>query len=464
MTVYITLIDGFVSSYFVNKYCSPTYLIKEYTPLSFKYDGVSMYCLHEIDNYTLIPMSENLYNEYVTKLIVKSKNKPFLKYTFKEVWTILLTNIINKTISKYKEYGYNEPTTIKFATSYLYVYTNLFNLIKEILPELQFNHQITLTSLDKTLGSTIYKDFFNNIGKTIKSEQPESQIHSFLEIGVFNTVVYTYETTFDESEYKYKNNSLKTIIPTSSKLINVQCYNKGLYNIISDIYPEDLSMDSFWGNFKENVNRLSYFNSTNKVTFEFDQENYIYKLNYVLNLPTFVSIIEFINNILLECNSSTLKIASYSVMHYLNYYFRDDNGTSTTTFTSPMLADKFNEGSYIIINPFIESCNEEDYTMKNINLNIKLNHFNCHEYVINKTNVDNDLFVNYVEDINRNYQELLHIKSIIQKEKKNLSTRYNVNISVLNKYYNHFVNISHNNGAVLQDLWNEFKENIQDFI
>lgn len=459
--IHITLLDGYFASYFMENTTEKPLIKPSY--LTFEYKGYEYRMFREWSNYTVSPMSEKIYDEFVSKLDDLFKEVKYVIPTFEEVWMLMLNEIVGNSIKIYNKYTTQKITKIIFTISesykYLTIYDTVLNLIAQISHKFNINTEVV--NYANSIENTMYKDCLILIGseKINFDENTKQKIFSFIEFGLNSIMLYTMELNFD--------NKYGVTLPTSSKILEKVFIPIGLSDLFIETFGGNQTKSlinqhyKFLSNLDSNIKLLINLNSTHNSHY-LDLDDDVVRFNKDdLNRTNFVNILEsHVNNIENTYNPSNIKIVSYLTLSFLLYQFinvRTSNGTEIGSFYATGYNSVIYEGSFKTdIHPYEIIPENRFYPLNTfvdeplinyVTIRLKPKSFKYAEVI------------NYFNGLFDKHQHYLSIKSKINKESTEIIRRSDKNLDI-RKYLTEAKKIisfiAMNDADKLYELWQDF--------
>lgn len=456
-TIYITLLDGYCSSYFMEEY---TQVLIKPTFLTFQYSGTEYKLLNDLHKNTFSPMNFQAYQNWKDHIeSVKTFN--YVIPTFEEIWSLIISEIISKSIRELEKYYY-EPSKIIFTISESYKFHGIFDIVIDVIsrfasiyPNIEFTH----INYSNVIENSMIKDYYINIGAEKINPTTEKQIHSFFEIGLNSTIIYTIKIKFETKNnltYPSKTKILeKTIIP-----IGIISPFIELFGDISKTF-EDQEV-KFMCNINENITKiLQSLNLTESVYFIDNEDNRIkVTLDDFKNTTLSKTIITELERIDEEYNPLTIKQISYSTLTFLTEEVlssREGNGTHEGSFYATGYINLIYDGIYTT-NRY---TSYRDFRPLSEFFEVPLVDFDLIRIIPQRFIYDEVL--NYFENQNKKFQHCLSIKSKIQNETFELCKLIDADSEIrkaINSVKKIIDTMSANDGEKYYELWCQFKREL----
>lgn len=455
-TIYITLLDGYCSSYFMNETTSQA-LIKP-TLLSFYYSRSDYRIFTDLSRISFSPMNLKSYQDY--KENVENENSfNCVIPTFEEIWVLIINELINKSIQELKRY-YCEPSRIIFTISESYKFHGIYQTVIDVISQfssLYLNIEFSCIDYPDVIENFMIKDYYIIMGaEKIDSNIPK-QIHSFIEIGLNSTIIYTMKI-----EFKTENN---LTYPCKTKILEKTIIPIGITSSLIELFGDSsvsFGKQSLYFIMKcnENLNKnIPILNSTSLTYFTNNDDDKVAISRTVFCETTFgKTILNELETIKNEWNPLTIKQISNNKLTFLLdevIYTREANDIAEGSFYTTGFVNLIYDGEYQL-----NKCGSARKLLKDF-FKIPLVNFDTFPIVHHKFNHDETL--KYFDKLNVEYQYCLTIKNKIQKE---VSDLYRVikatpEIKKMINEARKLINLmAANNGDKYYQLWCQFKDKL----
>lgn len=457
-TIYITLLDGYCSSNFMEK-TSQEALIKP-TFLTFHYLKSECKILTEFSKSALSPMNFKSYQDYKDNFEKENSFECVLP-TFEEIWALIINELINKSIQKLKKYYY-EPSKIIFTISESYKFHGIYDIIINTISQfksLYLNIEFECIDYSDVIEKFMVKDYYINMGAEKINSDKTKQIHSFLEVGLNSTMIYT-------TQIKFKNED-NMIYPTKTKILEKTIIPIGITSPFIELLGDNSKTFEkqslyFIARFNENLTKnFPNLNASSSVFFLNDNDDKIKITRRMLSETEFGNlIINELERIQNDWNPLTLKQISDSKLTFLTEEVlspREGNGTHEGSFYATGYVNSIYNGTYLVN----DYTSHKDFRPLSEFFNVPLIDFNTTRFIPQR--FEHFKTIEYFNEINRKYDYCLSIKHKVQKESSELF-KYFKNDPEIKKMINEarkiINNIAANNGDKYYKLWSQFKEEI----
>lgn len=459
-TIYITLLDGYCSSYFMDEVSSKALI--DPTFLTFHYLKGDYRILTEFSKATVSPMTFKAYKDYKDKF-EKEDTFECVIPTFEEIWALLINGIISDSIKQLEKY-HHKPSKIIFTISESYKFHGIYDIVtdvisqfKELYPTIEFGY----IDYSDIIKESMIKDYYINMGAEKINSDKTKQIHSFFEVGLNSTIIYTMQINFKNEEnknYPSKTKILeKTIIPIgiTSPIIELIGDNSNSFEKQS-LY--------FLNRFNENLTKkLPCLNAVSTIYFLNDNDDKIPITKTMLSKTTFgKSILNELKRIKDDWNPLTLKQISDCKLSFLTEKIlltREGNGTHEGGFKATGYVNLIYDGTYRI-NEY--SPNKEFAPLSKF-FKVPLVDFNVIRIIPRHFN--HFAILEYFNEVNKKYNYYLSIKSRVQSETPELFKQLKAG-SEIKKWINEAKKIidmiAANDGDKYYELWCQFKNELSN--
>ena len=455
-TIYITLLDGYCSSYFM-KEVSYEALIKP-TLLTFQYSRSDYRIFAELSKYSFSPMTFESYQDY--KENVENENSfDCVIPTFEEIWVLIINELINKSIKELRKYKY-VPSKIIFTISESYKFHGIYQTVIDVISQfssLYLSLEFSYINYPDVIENFMIKDYYINMGsEKIDSDIPK-QIHSFIEIGLNSTLIYTMKIDFKTENgliYPYKTKLLeKIIIPI------------GLTSALIELLGDDSKSFGkqslyFIKKCNENLNKnIPNLNATTSTCFIDNNDDKVSISRKIFCKTTFgVTILDELESIRNDWNPLTIKQISYTKLSFLLdkvIRVREGNGTSEGSFYTTGFVNLIYDGIYRI------KDNTSTFRPIKETFETPLVDFDTIPIVHHRFNHEETL--NCFNNLNIEYQHCLAIKNKVQNEVSELYKMIDATSEIKKMICDarKLINImAANNGDEYYQLWCHFKNKL----
>ena len=456
-TIYITLLDGYCSSYFMEK---SQYILIKPTFLTFQYSGTEYRLLTDLCRNSFSPMTFEAYQNWKDR-IENNKTFDYVIPTFEEIWSLIINEIINKSISQLKKYHY-KPSKIIFTISESYKFHGIFDTVIDIIsrfasmyPNIEFNH----INYSNIIESSMIKDYYINIGQEKIKPTTEEQIHSFFEVGLNSSIIYVVKIEFETKNnltYPSKTNILeKTILPIGIISPFIELFGDTSKSFEQQEYK-------FMCNINENITKiLPSFNSTHSIYFIDNEDNKIeLTIDDFKDVTFSKTIINELQRINEKYNILSIKQISDIKLTFLTEEVlppREGNGTHEGSFYATGYVNLIYDGIYTTN----DYTSYNDFRPLSEFFKVPLVDFKLIPIVSQQFVYEEVL--NYFENQNKKFQHYLSIKSKVQKETPELCKLINADSEIkktINSVKKIIDTMSANDGKKYYELWCQFKRKL----
>lgn len=457
-TIYITLLDGYCSSYFMKETSQET-LIKP-TFLTFHYLKSDYRILTEFSKAAFSPMTFKSYQNYKNNFETNTSFECVIP-TFEEIWALLIDGIINKSIQGLKRYHY-EPSKIIFTISESYKFHGIYQTVVDVISqfkELYINIEFEYIDYSDIIEKTMIKDYYINVGAEKIESDKEKQIHSFSEVGLNSTIIYTMQIKFENKD--------NIVYPAKTKILEKTIIPIGITSMMIELTgdkskPFEQQTVYFINKFNENyAKNLPSLNVASTTHFLNDDDDKIPISKTMLSKTTFSkSILNELKRIINEWNPSTLKEISDCKLAFLTEEVllpREGNGLYdggfyATGYVNLIYDGIFRVNKYTSYNNFRPISEFFKIPLVDFDtIKVVSQHFKYFE------------ILDYFNNINKGHNYYLSIKSKVQKETSELFKQLKAGSEIrrwINDAKNIINMIAANDGDKYYELWTQFKEEI----